>query len=126
MAAASWMDPTVEFMDPKYTLAEGRGLVSWSCRGTIHLGRRSPEIIRGHVVQGTNLGYKQTCDCWTWALFAAATRWLQWLHLHIYLVTEIDAQINIKPTHAPLMGEQVARRCFAHSVAWQLQKIKHV
>ena len=61
--------------------------------------------------------------CWTWSLFTAATRWLQWLHLHIHLIIEVDAQISVKLTHTPLVGGGLARRCFAHSVAGQLQKI---
>lgn len=43
-----------------------------------------------------------------------------------YSFIEIDAQISVKPTHASRVGGEVARRCFAHSVAAQLQKNKHV
>lgn len=40
------------------------------------------------------------------------------------LLIKIDAQISVKLTHTPLVGGGAARRrCFAHSVAGQLQKI---
>lgn len=48
------------------------------------------------------MGYNQTCS-WTASLFTSATKHLPWLHLHIHLITEIDAQSSVKLTQRPVV-----------------------